>query len=202
MKIIRQISWDEMILEFLLSELDSIRFKEGIIKEFQKYLVDEDIVIKADLTNKNENEIRLRIFEEYRGFNDEDGLFTGFPKDIRWFYVELSKEELLSVYYIDWSYWNLLSNKTRLPLKAAGNIKKGIEIYEVSNEGFYQASREYRRGKKYKKLILVGENENRKIVVLEGHLRLTVYAMNEDILPNKIEVILGFSKDIAKWDCF
>jgi hypothetical protein len=41
-----------------------------------------------------------------------------------------------------------------------------------------------------------------KLVVLEGHVRLTALALRPDLLPPELEVLLGRSLRIAEWACW
>ncbi len=196
-----KITEDQMILEFLQAEIESPRFKQGIIEELVKLSYSVGIISNANLNDFEENKIRKDIFKLYRDFENEDGLFEGFPGNVEWFEEEITKEDLLSkVFYIDYSYWNEITDGTRLPKDAVEKIKNNIEIYGQSNENFLQASAEFQKGKKFPKLILVSDGN--KTVVLEGHLRITVYAMNRNLLPAKLPIIIGYSPEMRKWSCF
>ena len=50
--------------------------------------------------------------------------------------MKLSSQDIDNIYYIDYDYWNELSNGTSKPTEAAKVIKSGKEIYEVSNQPF------------------------------------------------------------------
>lgn len=196
-----KISEDTMIVEFLQSEMDSYRFREKIDVALEKHHYTETIITNPDTTNLEENKMRKMIFNHYRGYADKKKLFENFPDDVEWFEEKISKETLLNnVYYIDFDYWDKLSNGTRLPKNAVTNITNNVEIFNESNDIFKLTSEEFRKGQKFKKLILV--SDGKKLVVLEGHLRITVYAMNPDLVPAELPVIIGYSKDIENWDCF
>jgi hypothetical protein len=49
-------------------------------------------------------------------------------------------------------------------------------------------------------LILVSADDGATRVVLEGHTRLTAYALAPETLPDESEVLLGLSPEIASWD--
>lgn len=201
MQIIRKITEDEMILEFLKAEFDSTRFKENLIKHLKDLKESENVILAADLTNSNQNQLRKKLFGLYRDYGSNDGLFEGFPTEVEWFDARISKFELLNkVYYIDYSYWNELSNGTRLPKDAVPNIINNVKVFNVSNDGFISASKDFKNGKTFAKLILV--SDYKKIVVLEGHLRLTAYAMNPNLLEENTLVLIGYSKHMQNWSCF
>jgi hypothetical protein len=197
----KKISENEMILEFLKAELDSSRFRKDIDEQLNKLNQDISIVTDANLEDSKENKIRKELFKLYRDYENPDGLFEGFPNDVEWFEEEISKEDLLNnIYYIDYSYWNEISNGTRLAKNAVENINNDIKIFNVPNDGFRSASEDFRKGKSFTKLILVSDGN--KLVVLEGHLRITVYAMNPTLLTDSIPVIIGYSEKMKNWTCF
>ena len=129
---IRESNEAEVILEFLKGEIKSNRFSEnlnGVLKELN---LDEKIITCADLNNKEENLKRLEIMHKFRGYPNED-MFTNFPKITKWGLCSFDSVDLDNCYFIDYDYWNELSNNTSLPKEAAKNVLKGVEVYDVSN---------------------------------------------------------------------
>jgi hypothetical protein len=37
------------------------------------------------------------------------------------------------------------------------------------------------------------------LVLIEGHARLTAYALYPEFLPDELEILLGTSEDVAQW---
>ena len=134
---IRESNEAEVILEFLKGEINSNRFSEnlnGVLKELN---LDERIITCADLNNKEENIRRLEIMHKFRGYPNED-MFNNFPKITRWELSKFDSLDLNNCYFIDYDYWNELSNNTSLPKEAAKNVLKGVYNYnfkwkEISN---------------------------------------------------------------------
>lgn len=87
-------------------------------------------------------------------------VFENFPSEVIWHNAIFSSEELQSVMYIDYSYWNELSNKSRLPIEAAKNVLNGIKVYNVSNDGFKEIHSEIKKGMTFPKMIFVSCNGN------------------------------------------
>lgn len=135
MKLIKDTNESEMILEFLKGELNSNRFNNDLNKVLNNLNIDCNIITNGNILNLEENKLRLKIMKEYRGYPDKE-LFERFPKVIDWKYVSLSEEDLDNIYYIDYDYWNLLSNNTSRPSEAVKVIKNGIEVYDISNQPF------------------------------------------------------------------
>jgi hypothetical protein len=51
-------------------------------------------------------------------------------------------------------------------------------------------------------LIVVAEPDCSKLVLLEGHVRLTAYALHPEYLPDELEVYLGTSAEMSSWALF
>ena len=84
MDILRTSSEDEMISEYLKAEYHSERFSEQIKKIMKKLLLDESIILSADLNNMNENIARKKLLGEFRGYGLNRELFERFPNEIQW----------------------------------------------------------------------------------------------------------------------
>ena len=148
-----------------------------------------------------ENEIRARLLGIYRGYPDKH-LFQSFPRDMNWELVELSKEDIKRILYIKDDYWVKLSKETRLASVAAENIRNGVEIYNQSNKQFYEAAEFLKKGGVLPKMIIVSEGKGKKTVVLEGHLRLTAYMLDEELIPDQLQAIIGYSEGILNWGLY
>lgn len=176
MKLIRNSSEDEMILEFLKGEYNSVRFNKKLVDVLNKLNLDSKIITEGNF-NLEDNDTRKEIMKLFRGYPDSE-LFNNFPENIEWKFVEFEEDDLDNIYYIDYDYWNLLSNKTSKVREAAKLIKEGIEIYEVSNQPFLDGL-EYIKSGKFPPVILLSCNDE-KFLIIEGHSRMTVYGMDPD----------------------
>ena len=201
MKVISSASEDVMIALFLEGELVSTRFGDAIRTELKKDALPVNIIRYPDTTNVADNYARREILSETRGYEQRKELFTGFPKDVTWMNVQITKAELALVKYIKYSYWEEITNGSRLPKDAASTIENGREVFGVSNTGFLDAAKVLRAGRKFPTMIFVGD-DNGKLVVLEGHLRLTAFALAWDAVPQCVNVLLGTSAHMAEWSCF
>lgn len=200
MKKIKDISEDEMIAVFLQAEIDSSRWSDILLSHLTAKGQSKDILVNPDLQDEKQNKHRRDLLADFRGYGKNDHLFSHFPNHVDWGLYEMSKDELSEVMYIDYSYWNKLSKETRLPKVAVETIKEGTKIFDESNEDFLKASTVVKSGKSFPMLILVGKNQKSKLVVLEGHLRITAYHLAYEAMPEKLEVIIGYSEDMDKWD--
>ena len=202
MKKIRDISEDEMISTFLKAEIDSSRWSASIIKLLEKAGKNRTMIDTPDINNGDENAYRKKLLGEFRGYKQNSLLFETFPNNIKWELVSLTKEELEKVKYMKYDYWDMLTNKTRLAKDGAESVKKGIEVYRVSNEGFLKAAEAIQNGVIFPYMIFVTKGIQSDIVVLEGHQRITAHLLVPKSIDNGLDVILGVSEEMNQWDSY
>ena len=198
MKLIRKTNEAEMILEFLKGELNSKRFNEDLNNAINELGLDSSIILNGNIEDEQENNDRLKIMKKFRGYPDEE-LFERFPNIEEWKFLELNEGDIDNIYYIDYDYWNELSNGTSKPVEAAKVIKSGKEIYEVSNQPFLDGV-EYNKTNKFPPVILITCN-NEKYLIIEGHSRMTVYGFNSNKL-NGTYAYVGYTteEEMKKYD--
>ena len=200
MKILRESSEKEMILEFLKAESTSERFSAQLKDTMEKLGFSEEIISEADLRNETENTQRKQILAEFRGYGLGRELFENFPTQItEWSLCSFSVSDLEKIRYIDYSYWNELSAGTGKPLSAAETIRRGIRVFEVSNERFLRTAEYIKNGGSFQKLFFI-TSDFENFVIVEGHLRMTAYALAPECF-NNIEVIVGkcSSEELSLW---
>jgi len=204
MRWLRTGSEDEMIALFVGGELTSDRFGPTIGDLLQSRGIDPQVVASPDLADARHRAQRREVLAEYRGYGTDAGQYlSGFPtRGVRWAWVGLSPDELGSARYINWSYWLELSGGSRGPGDAAERIRAGIEPYGVSNAALLAMAERVAAGEVFAPLILAQAHESGGLVVVEGHARLTAYALELRRLPREIEVLLGSSADIARWPLY
>ena len=198
MKLIRKTNEAEMILEFLKGELNSKRFNEDLNNAINELGLDSSIILNGNTEDEQENNDILKIMKKFRGYPDEE-LFERFPNIQEWKFLELNESDIDNIYYIDYDYWNELSNGTSKPVEAAKVIKSGKEIYEVSNQPFLDGV-EYNKTNKFPPVILITCN-NEKYLIIEGHSRMTVYGFNSNKL-NGTYAYVGYTteEEMKKYD--
>ncbi len=195
MRVVRASSEEAMIAVFLRGELDSERFGPGV-----RAAIDERLLLEPNLEDEGQNTLRRAALTKLRGYEARVGLFHGLPDDIRWERAALTPEEVLAVRYIEYDYWVELSGGTRLPLDAANRIRAGITVFRVPNDGFFELADELDTGLLPELIVVGGADE--KLVVLEGHARLTAFALRPVALPPELDVLLGRSLRISDWACW
>jgi hypothetical protein len=184
-----------MVAVFLRGELDSERFGPRL-----RATIDEHLLLEPDLEDEGENALRRAALTTLRGYETREGLFHGFPDGIRWERVALTPEEVLGIRYIEYDYWLELSGGSRRPADAAARIRAGITVFRVPNDGFLELADALERVALPELIVVGGPGD--ELVVLEGHVRLTAYALRPEALPAELEVVLGRSPRIAEWACW
>jgi hypothetical protein len=177
---------DEMVWLFLRGELDSQRYGPRI-----RQALDERLLLEPDLEDARQNALRRGALTTVRGYDSREGLFHGFPDDVQWNWAELDPDEVLGVRYIQYDYWVELSRGSRRPADAAEQIRAGVDVFGVPSAEFVANV-----GSDAPPMILVGDGS--RLVVLEGHTRLTRHALQ----PDAMKVLLGRSPRIAEWACW
>ena len=84
----------------------------------------------------------------------------------------------------------------------AVNIRNGVEIFGVSNDGFLAGAKALLDGAAFPPMILVSDNE--ETIVLEGHFRLTVYMLEPVCAKDKLKVMIGYTskEKLMKWSLY
>lgn len=158
--------------------------------------VEEDEVAAAFLRAELESpRFREDVLAGRRGWR-MGGLFHGFPDEVAWFRVALTPDEVLAILYIDWDWWLRISDGTRLATVAAERIRREGEAEE------HRPIAARLRNGSANELIVVCPPARSPLVLVEGHVRLTAYALFPEYLPSGLEVFLGESPEIERWSEF
>ena len=99
--------------------------------------------------------------------------------------------DISKIVYIEYSYWNELSNYTGSPLEAAKTILSGKIIYDVPNDGFFKGAQSLKDGYKFPPLIFLTDKNESRYIILEGHVRMTAYGLVPELFYS-VPVLLGY----------
>jgi hypothetical protein len=190
-----------VIAVFLRGELDSPRYGERIRELLPEAGLDESALLGPNLADADENAQRVRVLEEHRAWLRRDGLFGGWPKQVNWSLVGLSPTEVLQILYIDWDWWLRVSGGTRRPVDAAARIRAN-EVPGSSAEEYEPIAARLRTGDPLPELILASTPDLSRLVAVEGHVRLTAYALFPEYLPEELPAYLGTSHEMDDWALF
>jgi hypothetical protein len=177
---------DEMVATFLRGELSSERFGGDIRACLASRGQPERLLTRPDLSDAEANTARRSVLAATRGYGEDRELFTDFPAQVAWIRAVLGASEIARVLYMDYSYWHEIS----------GGTQAGLRARDVPNARFTESARALARGEQFPPLILAGENQ-RDLVCLEGHLRLTAYALAG--FPVDVECLIGTAPTMGRW---
>jgi hypothetical protein len=156
-----------------------------------------NVLRQPDLGVAEENAYRRRLLDEHRSYERREGLFLDFPREIEWFRAELDREELLDILYINWDWWLRITAGSRRPRDAARRIRAG-EVAGVTADEHEPVATALGSGVQ-PELIAVTRPAQSPIVLVEGHVRLTSYALFPEHVPQELEIVLGISDAAADW---
>src|SRR5579859_7745562 len=198
MQHLHPISADEMVAVFLKTELASSRFSQTILSLLNRDGQTRQIVEQPDLTNLADTVYRRQLLGEWRGYQRNADVFTGFPSAVRWYRALATRDDLAAIRYLNDDYWTVLSGGSRRVVDAVERIRQGIEAFQVRNDGFWFMADALCAGAVFPELILVGTDEQAPLVVLEGHVRLTAYVLRLECTPVTVPVLVGYAPDMEK----
>jgi hypothetical protein len=148
---------------------------------------DEKLIREPDLSSKEQNALRARLLG-FRGYKLNQSLFLRFPSDVRWRLVELNRDDLSKLLYLNNEpTWQALSDGTRSVIVGARNISSGAKT-NASVEGVVAA---IKRGDRFPPIIGVDQ-----LVLVEGHTRATAYVITGH---EPLEAIIGSSLSMQRW---
>ena len=192
---------NEMVYQFLRAERDSPRHAEEFQLAFESlrelgmdisYI--EQILSNGNITSEQENEIRRRILGVKRGFKKNRGLFENFPENAEWTYAVFGPEDLPKIFYLNFPDWNERTNNTGRPTDFATVL---LQDKAENMREFRQIAKNIKNAPPM--IFVTDENESR-FTILEGHHRMTAYALAPETFEN-IRVLLGIcaGAELKKW---
>ncbi|GAB3884737.1 hypothetical protein GCM10029964_046220 [Kibdelosporangium lantanae] len=182
-----------MVACFLSGELPSRRFGPNLRSHLTAAGHTDRLLTHPDLSDADANSARRALLAATRGYGEDRDLFEDFPTDVTWTRALLSASEMARVRYVEYSYWVELSGGSRLPADAAVRVRAGLRAFGVPNDRFLDAAEVW---SEFPPLILVGERHD-NLVCLEGHLRLTAYALAG--FPTDVECLVGIAPTMGRW---
>lgn len=192
MKLLTQVPESHMVATFLKGELTSTRFGDELRSIMNRLGIDKTILETPNLNDETENAKRTQLLGEYRGYGQNDKIFTNFPTKMTWYKAVLARDEIGELRYVDYSYWNELTDHTHLVKDAVNNIQNGKIVFDVPNDAFLELEEKIRKGKvKFEPIILWGKDESSPLTILEGHLRATALGLAAEKAPDTIDAIVG-----------
>jgi hypothetical protein len=186
----------DVVIAFLQAEISSSRYADKcILPLLHNYgWSREDLIDSPDLENQADNGIRKALLQRYRGFGANALLFTGFPSDVTWRFVEIEPKDHHLLFFAKEENWMKVAEGTRSVQRAATRIARLEERGETADR-VRAIQKDLTNGKSMAPLILV-EGRNGMLILVEGHSRATAYV---GLNWPHISAVLGFSSTMHNW---
>jgi hypothetical protein len=192
MKLLRNVPEAVMVAAFLKAEFFSPRFSADLRETMRSFSAEEVVITHPDITDVTENELRARLLGEHRGYQQDREMFDGVPGSLSWYEAELARQEIGNLRYVDYSYWNELTDNTHLVRDGVKNIQKGRIVFGVAHDRFWAVTeRIVHNEQSFEPIVLWGQDSDSPLEILEGHLRATAFGLAGDLAPDAIPVIVG-----------
>lgn len=201
MRILGESPETDVVAAFLRGEMESERWGERLRSMLAADGVERRVLARPDTSDAEQNAYRLDLLDRHRGWVRREGLFDGFPQRIDWFRAALSPDEVLAIRYINWDWWLEVSGGTRLAPTAAEQIRSG-RIEGANAEWHEPIAGRLRSDRPPPELIAISPPDLRTLVLVEGHVRLTAFALYPEYLPHELEIFLGVAERAADWSEF
>lgn len=201
MRVVRAASEAEVLGAFLRGELDSPRWGKRLLELLAEDDVDESILRTPRLDDADECAYREALLDRHRAWLRREGLFKGFPERVEWSRVALVPDEVLAIRYINWDWWLRISDSTRRPVEAAARIRRG-DVPGITAQEHEPIAARLRTAEPPVELVAVALPGGSRLVAVEGHVRLTAYALYPQYLPAELEIFLGTAEDMDRWTEF
>jgi hypothetical protein len=189
MKRLRRSNDSEVIAEFLKSEF----YHEEFSADRSSF---EQLVLNADLTNKDENALRRALLFRRRGH-----MWRELPPDTQWWEVELEPGDLKFVRVFPRAQWRQIAVESYL--------LRDI-VHRIRNVRFSGSKRDFiariqalsdrlRLGHESSAVLLIGVDEKKPLTILEGNHRLTASLLaGPSMFCHQFRVFCGFSPHMSR----
>ncbi|MDX6517599.1 MAG: hypothetical protein QOF50_445 [Gaiellaceae bacterium] len=190
MRFLEQVDEDAVVSAFLRAELNSDRFKARLTQ-------------LAAGVNPFERDAAFRreLLRRHRSWGRNEGLFYGFPAEVDWHRVAATPDEVLAIRYINWDWWLRISDGTRDACVAAERIRQGL-VPGGDPAQDERVAATLQSDEPPPELIALTPPERTPLVLVEGHVRLTAYAMSPEYLPAELELFVGVAERARDWSEF
>ena len=193
MRFVERVPEDAVVSAFLRAELESERFGAQLHALL-------DGVAPSEIFDRDAD-FRRDLLARHRAWGRDEGLFMGFPREVDWYRAAAAADEVLAIRYINWDWWLRASNGTRDARVTAERIRRG-EIPGIDGESHEPIAAALRSSDPPPELIALAPPELSPLVMVEGHARLTAYALFPEYLPPELELFVGVSDAAREWSEF
>jgi|HubBroStandDraft_4_1064222.scaffolds.fasta_scaffold12549_2 O-antigen/teichoic acid export membrane protein len=189
LRLLRPLSEDEVIADFLKSEFHHSEF-DGYRGEF------EELVSRPDTTNSKENAVRRALLFLRRG-----AMWRELPLDTKWFEVELTSEDLARIRFFPRAQWRRVAQGSFYLTDVVERIRKKLEG-PVDDDEFLQklrrVSSSVQEGSVNPTVLLIGVGDKGPLTILDGNHRVAAAMLSQlPVLLNRFQFVCGFSPNMT-----
>lgn len=182
LRLVRRISEDEVIAEFLKSDFDNPAFRD--------YQEMREIVINPNLTDLRENMKRRALL-----FIRHLALWREIPTGTEWYEVEVNETDLDHIRVFPRAQWRKLARGSFSIKEIAENLRgsrNSLDTAFVSKLASI-ADQLKRGGSDFGAVILIGLDENKPLAILDGNHRFVAAVLSKPQRLEKLKFICGLS---------
>jgi O-antigen/teichoic acid export membrane protein len=187
-RLIRRVTEDEAIAEFLKSE-----FHRPVFRDYQELLY--GIVNDPNLDDPNENAKRRALF-----FIRHFALWKELPQGTEWYEVEVRDADLEKIRVFPRAQWRNFAPRTFSIIEVAERMRKrqGIDAGAFQSKIQTIGKRLLRPDDNLGTVLLIGVNENEPLTVLDGNHRLVASMLTEPCSTQHLRFLCGFSPKMTE----
>lgn len=182
-RLIRRVTEDEAIAEFLKSE-----FYRPVFRDYQDVLY--DIVSNPNFADTEENAKRRALF-----FIRHFALWKELPPGTEWYEIEIDDADLERIRVFPRAQWRNFAPRTFSIIEVAERMRKrqGIDTSAFQSKIAKIGTRLQRPDDNLGTVLLIGVNENEPLTVLDGNHRLVASMLTTPRRTHRLRFLCGFS---------
>jgi O-antigen/teichoic acid export membrane protein len=189
-RIIRRVSEDEVVAEFLKSDFENVAFED-----YQESL--RELVMNPHLEDAGENAKRRALL-----FIRHLPLWRELPRGTEWFEVEIRPADLGQIRVFPRAMWRKLARGNFALTEVAERIRayRGHDIAVTAFLAKIAALRDWlgRDAKAPGAVLLIGLNESEPLTVLDGNHRLVAATLTSAAAMQKLRFLCGLSPKMTE----
>ena len=186
-RLLRRVSEDEVIAEFLKSDFENPAFRD--------YQSMQDIVAKPNFDDPNENAKRRALL-----FIRHLALWKEIPQGTEWYEVEVKEQDLDHIRVFPRAQWRKLARGNFSIREVAENLLESKHTVESSFlSKIHSIGQELgQEDADFGAVILIGLNESRPLAILDGNHRLVAAVLSSPHKLQNLKFICGLSPRMAE----
>jgi O-antigen/teichoic acid export membrane protein len=186
-RLLRPLTEEEVIAEFLRSEFHHPEFKE-YRSEFNR------LVMQPDLSSSRENALRRALLFLRRG-----PMWRELPADTKWFEVELKAEDLARIRFFPRAQWRRIAQGNFYLMDVVERIR--IKLEDAVNDDFFRKLRllsdSLPENLVNHTVLLIGVDERGPLTILDGNHRMAAAILSQSRATlAELHFICGFSPEM------